>query len=720
MAVRGPIHGCGGSNGSDFIVVIEVRHPVQYGGVSDASNFMVNVVFDSSSSFNAGLQYIDSNGNLDVAPYIVLNLIRTEQSRESVKHRNIKRRNTDEGGKKEKLTREIHLRGKGGTNFLGSPLESLDVESLVVLSSTAEDGEIEVRISVGIPDSDVQRIADKIDKLNTSETKCDFSNHLGTESEDSKEDWSDGEIYDFNFKSVSKTWHPIEPIDLGVRLSPKAALALILNKLFTIRRENARDMSYIDHCTYVYDTIAIDHDDDEEDDLRDLAHARNKEHTLGGSYNDSNCNVNNSKLTNYQPPEKLFKRYSNKINVEKYEGPSLPGHAANFLIESGKKLDADRFRTKDKHDRATAEQVMDPRTRMILFKLLNRGTIASINGCISTGKEANVYHATSKSGEDRAIKIYKTSILIFKDRDKYVSGEFRQFLKTCYFPYRFRRGYCRHNPRKMVRTWAEKEMRNLVRMFTAGMSVPEPILLRSHVLLMDFIGKDGWPAPKYHNSQIYIIDVSQSVEHDHPHALDFLRKDCTNITDFFKRKEVATMTIKELFDFITDPTIREINIEEYLDKVSERAAARTIEVTSEEYTAQEQIDEEVFKNAFIPKRLAEVVDIERDIRNVKSGKEKELVYKTITGLKGDLSGPQTRPEILEKTTSSGEEEEDSSERENSSEDDSKFVNSSRPRDESPDSKKKRKKAVKEQQAEKRKEKVKKHIKKRKERLLKKK
>nr|CAD7197277.1 unnamed protein product [Timema douglasi] len=438
-----------------------------------------------------------------------------------------------------------------------------------------------------ILDSDVQRIADKIDKLNTSETKCDFSNHLGTESEDSKEDWSDGEIYDFNFKSANQ---------------------------------------------------------------------KNKEHTLGGSYNDSTCNVNNSKLTNYQPPEKLFKRYSNKINVEKYEGPSLPGHAANFLIESGKKLDADRFR----------------------------------------------------------------------------------------------RGYCRHNPRKMVRTWAEKEMRNLVRMFTAGMSVPEPILLRSHVLLMDFIGKDGWPAPKlkekpptvhpteiqtsispssavelnttsaYHNSQIYIIDVSQSVEHDHPHALDFLRKDCTNITEFFKRKEVATMTIKELFDFITDPTIKEVNIEEYLDKVSERAAARTIEVTSEECTAQEQIDEEVFKNAFIPKRLAEVVDIERDIRNVKSGKDKELVYKTITGLKGDLSGPQTKPEILEKTTSSGEEEEDSSERENSSEDDSKFVNSSRPRDESPDSKKKRKKAVKEQQAEKRKEKVKKHIKKRKERLLKKK
>ena len=35
------------------------------------------------------------------------------------------------------------------------------------------------------------------------------------------------------------------------------------------------------------------------------------------------------------------------------------------------------------------EQVMDPRTRMILFKLLNRGFISEINGCISTGKEVN-------------------------------------------------------------------------------------------------------------------------------------------------------------------------------------------------------------------------------------------------------------------------------------------------------------------------------------------
>lgn len=210
---------------------------------------------------------------------------------------------------------------------------------------------------------------------------------------------------------------------------------------------------------------------------------------------------------------------------------------------------------------------MDPRTRMILFKLLNRGIINEINGCISTGKEANVYHATSAKTDniEYAIKIYKTSILIFKDRDKYVSGEFR-----------FRHGYCRHNPRKMVKTWAEKEMRNLIRMKNAGISVPEPILLRSHVLVMEFIGKNGWPSPRLkdcdintskarelyrdcviimwkiynkcklvhadlsefnillHKGQLIIIDVSQSVEHDHPHAFDFLRKDCQNISEFFE------------------------------------------------------------------------------------------------------------------------------------------------------------------------------------------
>lgn len=42
---------------------------------------------------------------------------------------------------------------------------------------------------------------------------------------------------------------------------------------------------------------------------------------------------------------------------------------------------------KDKSDRATNEQVLDPRTRLVLFKMLNRGLLEKVEGCVSTGKE---------------------------------------------------------------------------------------------------------------------------------------------------------------------------------------------------------------------------------------------------------------------------------------------------------------------------------------------
>src|ERR1700733_13529818 len=90
--------------------------------------------------------------------------------------------------------------------------------------------------------------------------------------------------------------------------------------------------------------------------------------------------------------------------------------------------------------------------------------------------KANVYHAVTQDTKHLALKIYKTSILVFKDRDRYVSGE-----------HRFRRGYSR-NPRKMVKLWAEKEMRNLKRLATAGIHCPEPVEVRENILVMGFLG----------------------------------------------------------------------------------------------------------------------------------------------------------------------------------------------------------------------------------------
>lgn len=69
------------------------------------------------------------------------------------------------------------------------------------------------------------------------------------------------------------------------------------------------------------------------------------------------------------------------------------------------------------------------------------------------------------------------------------------------------------------------------------------------------------------DDEIYIIDVSQSVEQDHVMALEFLRKDCTNVNEYFRKREVATLSVRELFDFITDPNITGDNIDDCLDRL---------------------------------------------------------------------------------------------------------------------------------------------------------
>ncbi|XP_028297189.1 serine/threonine-protein kinase RIO1 [Gouania willdenowi] len=454
-------------------------------------------------------------------------------------------------------------------------------------------------------------------------------------------------------------------------------------------------------------------------------------------------NPSNKNLPASTPSDKALRKYEHKINLDKL---NYADSVINKVTTMQKQKDSGTYRVKDKSDRATVEQVLDPRTRMILFKMLSRSVISEINGCISTGKEANVYHATTSAGDSRAIKIYKTSILLFKDRDKYVSGEFR-----------FRHGYCKGNPRKMVRTWAEKEMRNLIRLQTAGILSPEPLLLRSHVLLMSFIGKDSMPAPLlknaalseskarelylqvlqhmrkmfqdarlvhadlseynmlYHDGDAYIIDVSQSVEHDHPHALEFLRKDCSNVNEFFVKHGVAVMTVRELFDFITDPSITCHNMDQYLEKAMVIAAERT----SEQRTDQDRVDEEVFKKAYIPRTLTEVSHYERDVELMRTkeeesainGQNDNVLYQTLTGLKKDLSGVQTVPALLEEEDCSSSE--DDEEREDD-EDEEEMQQS----EETPMDKKEKKKMTKESQREKRKSKVPKHVKKRKEKVSK--
>ena len=135
--------------------------------------------------------------------------------------------------------------------------------------------------------------------------------------------------------------------------------------------------------------------------------------------------------------------------------------------------------------RATVDQVLDPKTIEVLLKMQKQGVYDELAGCISTGKEANVYFGVNEDGSCVAVKVYKTSILGFRDRDEYVDGE-----------HRFRHGYCRSNPRKMVALWAEKEQRNLVRLRQSGLYCPTALKCKRNVLVMSLVGEPGQAAPR--------------------------------------------------------------------------------------------------------------------------------------------------------------------------------------------------------------------------------
>ncbi|EDQ92171.1 uncharacterized protein MONBRDRAFT_14672, partial [Monosiga brevicollis MX1] len=425
-------------------------------------------------------------------------------------------------------------------------------------------------------------------------------------------------------------------------------------------------------------------------------------------------------------------------------------NVANRVLATNKKTESNRLRTTDKADRATSEQVLDPRTRMMLFKLLSRGLYDTINGCISTGKEANVYHASSEANNKQyAIKVYKTSILVFKDRDKYVTGEFR-----------FRHGYSKHNPRKMVKTWAEKEYRNLIRLKAGGVPCPTAVALKAHIVVMDFLGVDGWPSPKlkeavvsakrakklyrqtielmrrmyqdcklvhgdlseynmlYHEGSIVIIDVSQAVEHSHPHALEFLRRDCQNINDFFGKKEVGVMSTRDLFDFITDVAITEHTVDEYLEAVQARSAASADPQAQHELEVQDR----VFQQVYIPNSLDDVVHLERDLNMAAAGQTDQLYYQKLTGMRTDLSGAADAvPELLQDNEDDEDEgDEDEGDEDDFDEEEGAYDDDGQPKIPNLEglSKAERKKVVKEFNRERRAAKTPKHVKKRKEKLAK--
>lgn len=260
----------------------------------------------------------------------------------------------------------------------------------------------------------------------------------------------------------------------------------------------------------------------------------------------------------------------------------------------------------------TSEMGMDQKTRLLLYKLINTSMILeSINGIISKGKEAVVLHGEGNiHNEEReipkevAVKIFSTTLNEFKQRDRYIKDDFRF------------KGHVKQNNKNIFQLWTEKEFHNLQRLKKAGIKCPNPIIFKKHVLVMEFIG-NGYdrPAKKlkdarlseeemitayhkvveimikmyqdarlihadfseynllYHEGEIVVIDLAQSVEPCHPSSFEFLMRDCLNITSFFEKNHVPVKTKEELFFEITklDPITTNVSMLEKIHMKGEPA-----------------------------------------------------------------------------------------------------------------------------------------------------
>lgn len=236
-------------------------------------------------------------------------------------------------------------------------------------------------------------------------------------------------------------------------------------------------------------------------------------------------------------------------------------------------------RRRSDEDRKTLDEVFDKSTLLVLYKFISNGHIDTLDYPISTGKEANVFHATTPQGESVAVKIFRTNTATFRSFMTYIAGDPRF-------------GHVKPNRRDIVYVWAQKEYKNLQRYFEAGVRVPNPIVWRENVLIMDFIGDEGTPAPRLKDVPFedpakgyealiaqyrlgsegaglvhgdfsefnilnqdgtpVVIDVAQAVLSQHPMALDLLARDAKNIAAYFRRQGVK-VTAEEVLARITPP-----------------------------------------------------------------------------------------------------------------------------------------------------------------------
>ena len=100
------------------------------------------------------------------------------------------------------------------------------------------------------------------------------------------------------------------------------------------------------------------------------------------------------------------------------------------------------------------------------------------------------------------------------------------------------------------------------------------------------------------------------------------------MTSYFQKAGAVTLTVRGLFEYIVQVFEGNETDENVLDRLVVRAQSRGLDFTEEE-----KVTEEVFKRSFIPQKLNEVIDAEKDVEKVTTGKDEDLLYKAVASVK---------------------------------------------------------------------------------------
>jgi RIO kinase 1 len=224
-------------------------------------------------------------------------------------------------------------------------------------------------------------------------------------------------------------------------------------------------------------------------------------------------------------------------------------------------------RRKERQQRKLVDEFFDHATLLAIARLVNQGQFQSVDYPISTGKEGGVFRAKATAGF-RAVKIYRIGNTIFHHLPPYVIEWLRRQVGAM------------GNTSRMIFAWTRREHTVLTQLHAAGVRVPQPFACFRNVLVMEFIGAEGLPAPPMQEivlqdaEAVYadlttqlrrmvvdahlvhgdlspynvlvledrpvIIDVAQAISTDHPHARELLQRDASNFAKYFRRLGVDT------------------------------------------------------------------------------------------------------------------------------------------------------------------------------------